>query len=189
MTRALIGICCLLISCAGVTACAQPNKKPMVNNLEEQLVSPDSLIVEALGQELAEIIFSPSTIKVYTIEPKGEIAEDDYEVEPHFIRKDYVGNLDKKSIKVLNHILLSDDKSYSNDTVVAQTFYLPVVEFEFKKGKKTASVLVSPNDRSWTVQSNGKRVFNHNYHNKELVERIVATIQNIKPKTKGKDKK
>lgn len=187
MTRTIVGVVCALLSCACLNACAQPtNPKPITKNIGEQLMSPDSIIVSTLGDELCDILFAPEKVEVYTLEPKSTVEDGDYETEPHFIRKAYVGNLDKKFVDVIRFILTSNESCYASDSTIAQTFYLPVVEFEYKKKKKSASVIISPNDGTWTVVSEGKRKLNYNYKNPELITKLVTGIQNIKPVIKDK---
>lgn len=190
MIRKLVGVVCVLLSCVCFKACAQPvDLKPITKNIGEQLVQPDSVITSNLGEDVCNILFSPDNVNVYTLEPKSKVEDGDYEAEPHFIRKTFVGRLDKKFVNVIGFILLSNNKSYAVDSTIAQTFYLPVIEFEYKKKKKSASVIISPNDGTWTVVCDGKRKLNYNYKNPELINRLVAGIQNIKPVSKDKKQK
>lgn len=190
MKRTLFGVVYMLLSCACLSACAQPiDSKPIAKNIGEHLMAPDSLIIATFGNEICDILFAPDKVDVYTIEPKSEVEDGDYETEPHFIRKMYVGNLDKKFIGVIQFILLSNKSCYTSDSTIAQTFYLPMIEFEYKKKKKSASVVISPNDGSWTVVSEGRRILNYNYKNHDLISRLVDGIKNIKPTNKGKNKK
>lgn len=190
MNRTIVGVVCMLLSCACLSACAQPiDTKPIAKNIGEQLMAPDSLIMATLGNEVCDILFAPDKVDVFTLEPKSKVEDGEYETEPHFIRKMYVGNLDKKFVGVIQFILLSNDSCYAADSTIAQTFYLPVIEFEYKKKKKSASVIISPNDGTWTVVCDGKRKLNYNYKNPELINRLVAGIQNIKPVSKDKKQK
>jgi hypothetical protein len=61
-----------------------------------------------------------------------------------------------------------------------------VIEFEYTKKKKSASVIISLNDGTWTVVSAGKRKLNYNYNNPELIDRLVTGIENIRPIVKDK---
>lgn len=190
MIRKLVGVVCVLLSCVGLKACAQPiDLKPISKNIGEQLVQPDSIINSNLGEDVCNILFSPDNVNVYILEPKSKVEDGDYETEPHFTRKTFVGSLDKKFVDVVGFILLSDSNCYAADSTIAQTFYLPVIEFEYKKKKKSASVIISPNDGTWTVVCDGKRKLNYNYKNPELINRLVAGIQNIKPVSKDKKQK
>jgi hypothetical protein len=192
MNSKIVGVVCMLLICTCLHACAQPvDTKPIAKNIGEQLMAPDSIIISKLGNEVCGILFAPDKVDVYTLEPKNEVDEGDYETEPHFVRKAYVGNLDKKFVDVIKFILLSNDSCYESDSTVVQTFYLPVIEFEYTKKKKSASVIISLNDGTWTVVSAGKRKLNYNYNNPELIVRLVTGIENIRPiiKDKQNDKK
>lgn len=190
MIRTIVGTVTILLSCICLYACAQNiDSKPLVKDVGNQLVQPDSLIVSILGAEVSDLLFNPDKVNVFTIEPKGKVEEIDYEVEQHFIRKTFVGSLDKKFYSLISFLLLSNNNCYACDSTIAQTFYLPVIEFEYNKKKKTASVIISPNDGTWTVVSEGKRILNYNYRNPELVDRLVSSIQGIKSDKKDKTKK
>lgn len=190
MTRTIVGVVCMLLSCVCLSACAQPiDTKPIAKNIGEQLMAPDSLIIATLGDEVCDILFAPDKVEVFTLEPKSKVEDGEYETEPHFIRKTYVGNLDKKFVGAIQFILLSNDPCYTSDSTIAQTFYLPMIEFEYKKKKRCASVVISPNDGSWTVVSEGKRILNYNYKNPDLISRLIEGIQNIRPIVKEKKRK
>lgn len=190
MMRAIVGVVGVLLSCVCLNACAQSiDTKPITRNIGKQLMVPDSIIITTLGNEICDILFTPDKVDVYTLEPKSEVVDGDYETEPHFIRKTYVGNIDKKFVDVIRFILLSNESCYTSDSIIAQTFYLPMIEFEYKKKKKSASVVISPNDGSWTVVSEGKRILNYNYKNPELIYKLVKGIQDIKPIIKEKRSK
>lgn len=181
---------CVFLSCIFLKACAQSiDKKPVAKNIGEQLLAPDSTIRVALGDETCCILFYPDKVNIYSLEGKSKVDEGDHETEPHYVRKAFIGNLDKKFMDVLGYILLSEKNNYSTDATLPQTFYLPVIEFEYSKNKKTASVVISPNDRSWSVVSGGKQLVNYNYRNPELINRLVSGLQNIKPVQKKKKRK
>ncbi len=180
MIRTIIGVVGMLLSCMCFTACAQTiDKKPITKNISEQLMQPDSIINSTLGDEVSGILFSPQRVNVYILEPKSQVSDGDYETEPHFVRKTFVGNVDKKFVNVIRFVLLSNNNCYTTDTTIAQTFYLPVVELEYKKKKNSVSVLISPNDGTWTVVSKGKRILNYNYKNPELINSLVDGLQRI----------
>ncbi len=190
MGRTLIGTLCVLLAGVGLMACAQsaPKKLP-IKNIGATFTTPDSTIVEAIGDTIIDVLTAPSKVNVYLIEPKSEPAATDHEVEPHFIRGQYIGTLDKKFIDVVNYVLVTDPQNYSNDSTAVQTFYMPVVELEYVKKKQSVSVVISPNDGTWSVVSHKKCIFNHNFKNSTLVNRMVTDIQALAEETKNTKKK
>lgn len=187
MSRLFLGIICIVLSGIGLTACAQGgDMKPLARNIGREFLQPDSAATAVLGESVAEVLLSPTGVDVYTLQPKSEVEKTDYETEPHFVRKDFVGNLDKKFVDVVNYVLITDERNYGNDSTIAQTFYLPVIELEYRKKKERVSVIISPNDRTWTVVSGGKRILHFNYRNEGLVNRLVNGFMGIKPIEKDK---
>lgn len=190
MGRTIIGTLCILFAGVGLMACAQsyPKKSP-VKNIGATFLTSDSTIVAELGDSIVDVLLAPSKVNVYLLEPKGEPAAADHEVEPHFIRGQFVGSLDKKFVDVVNYILVTDPRNYLNDSTVVQTVYIPVVELEYVKKKNSVSVVISPNDGTWSVVKNKKCLINRNYKNRELINRLVTNIQalaNDNKKTKEK---
>ena len=77
----------------------------------------------------------------------------------------------REQIAILQYILLSNEKSYSEDIISIEAPYRPVLEFEFTGTKKsTASVVISLSDRSWAIMYDGKEQFRYNYADIRLFE-------------------
>lgn len=185
MNQKILGALFLLFIAFGLPACAKSKeRRPKTIDIGKELLQADSTIISVLGEEIYDILSSPNQVNVYSIQPKKELSEDDYEVEPHFIRKSHIGNVSKRFQDVISYILITDTTNYGQDTTIAQTFYLPVVEIEYKKKKETVSVLISPNDNSWSIVKNSKRLLNNNYSNKEPINRLVKGLTNINSKKK-----
>ena len=135
-------------------------------------IQPDSTVCAMLGQSISDVLFNPNKVTCYTIKGKGEIETGDFQVEPHWVRDSLVGRLSPQMIGVLQFALVSNGENYKNDTLLRKTPYFPIIEFEFQKKKNVVHVLISTNDRTWTIVYNGVRQLNYNYHDRELIERF-----------------
>lgn len=139
----------------------------------DPMFSPDSIVYKSLGKTLSEILFSPTKVKVYSLKGVENVGKNDVEIEDHFVRDTLITTMDAKQVALLQYLLLSNEENYKNDSMQIRTPYLPQLEFEFTKKKgQTAHVVVSVNDRTWTIVYDDKVQFNWNYANKKLVIRF-----------------
>lgn len=84
-----------------------------------------------------------------------------FQVEPNFVRVTDPVLLDNDEIlTILNYLLLCPD-AYVRCEFRIEARYFPFWEFEFvHDGMPTASLLVSPADRTWSIASEGSRLTN-----------------------------
>ena len=163
----------ILMMTLTVTGMASCSAKTVKENQVVSLFTPDSIVYRNLGKSLSEILFSPSKVKVYSLKGVEHVGENDVEIESHFVRDTLIATLDVKQIALLQYLLLASEENYKNDSVQIRAPYLPQLEFEFTKKKgQTAHVVISVNDRTWTIVYDDKVQFNWNYANKGLVARF-----------------
>lgn len=168
--------CLFLMSLlCSATSFASCNK--ITGKIEKCNILPDSVVYYTLGKSMSEVLFSPSKVTCYTIKGKPTLTEEDYEVEPHFVRDSLVGKLNASEIAVLQFNLLSDKENYKEDSIKVRSPYVPCVEFCFEKKKQEAvHVVISLSDFSWTLIYDDKRQGNWNYEDKRLMERYCKKI-------------
>lgn len=166
---------CLILLMAlfiGMTSC---NAK---KNMKEDFVKPDSTVYKLLGKRLTEILFSPSKVYCYTLMGKDTIARNDVVIEGSFVRDSFIEKLDDGQISILQYLLLSNEENYRNDSLVIRSPYIPILEFEFIKKKDSAHVIISLQDRTWSVVYDDKTQFNWNFANKKLIQRYCSYYLN-----------
>ena len=176
----------LTLTITGMSSCSAKTPKGSHPN---SMFSPDSIVYKRLGKSLSEILFSPAKVKVYSLKGVENVGKNDVEIEDHFVRDTLVATLDSKQIALFQYLLLANEENYKNDSVQIRAPYLPQLEFEFiKKKDQIAHVVVSVNDRTWTVVYDDKVQFNWNYANKSLVARFCNYFieKGIKIKKEGK---
>lgn len=160
----------ILMSCCFV-ACA---KTPVHDDKTDECWNmPDSTVVKQLGTSLTRVLFSPKKVKCYHLLSKQNISEKEIQPVKGFVRDTLLTTLTKSQTAVLQYLLLSNTKSYSEDVVSIEAPYRPVIEFEFISKKKiSASVIISISDRSWVIIYDGKEQFKYNYADARLLERF-----------------
>lgn len=154
----------------GMMSCSA---KAVKDNWAESMFAPDTMVYKSLGKTLSEILFSPAKVNVYSLKSVETIGKDDVVIEDHFVRDTLITSMNVKQIAVLQYLLLGNKDNYQNDSIQIRAPYLPQLEFEFiKKKGLTAHVVVSVNDRTWTVLYDDKVQFNWNYAHKKLIARF-----------------
>lgn len=139
---------------------------------------PDSVVINRLGQDLSETIFSPDCVKCYGVSYNDTLTNDSNRIFSGYIRSTDAKVLDNGRIALIQFLLPADSVNYSNDTNRVQSPYIPVMEFAFsKKGKPSASILISPSDHTWQIIQDGKLVFSYNYHNSETANRLYRLLK------------
>lgn len=185
--KKLFLILMMTLTVTGMTSCSAKTPK---GGQSDPMFSPDSTVYKSLGKSLSEILFSPKTVKVYSLKGVENVGKNDIEIEDHFVRDTLVATLDAKQIALFQYLLLANEENYKNDSVQIRAPYLPQLEFEFtRKKEQTAHVVVSVNDRTWTVVYDDKVQFNWNYANKSLVARFCNYFIEKGIKIKKEDKK
>lgn len=171
----------------GMTSC---NAKTPKGGQLDSMFTPDSTVYKSLGKSLSEILFSPTKVRVYSLKGVENVGQNDVEIEDHFVRDTLITTLDARQLAVLQYLLLAHDENYKKDSMQIRAPYLPQLEFEFTKKKgQTAHVVVSVNDRTWTVIYDDKVQFNWNYANKDLVARFCNYFIEKGRKIKKEEKK
>lgn len=168
--KKLFLILVLSLAVTGIMSCQAKGAK---SEQMEKMIVPDSSVYKTLGKTLSEVLFSPTKVNVYTLKGVENVGKDDVEVEDHFVRGSLLTTLSAKQVAILQYLLLCNEENYKNDSIQIRAPYLPQLEFEFVKKKSApAHVILSPNDRTWTVVFDDKKQFNWNYAQKELVTRF-----------------
>lgn len=158
------------VTIMGMTSCSA---KAVKNHSIESMFVPDSIVYKNLGKTLSEILFSPSKVNVYYLKGVENIGTGDVAIEGNYVRDTLITSMDAKQIAVLQYLLLENNENYKNDSVQIRAPYIPQLEFEFIKRKgQSAHVVISVNDRTWTVVYDDKVQFNWNYAQKEIVTRF-----------------
>ena len=139
---------------------------------------PDSVVINQLGQALSEIVFSPDWVECYGVSYNDSLTNDGNRIFNGYIRSTDATVIDNGQIALIQFLLPADSVNYSNDSIRVQSPYIPVMEFAFsKKGKPSASILISPSDHTWQIVQDGKLVFSYNYHNSETINRLMRTFE------------
>ena len=160
----------MTLTVIGMTSCSAKTTR---GTLTTSLFAPDSVVYKSLGKSLSEILFSPSKVKVYSLKGVENVGESDVEIEDHFVRDNLIATMDANQVALLQYLLLTNEENYKNDSTQIRAPYLPQLEFEFTKKKgQVAHVVISVNDRTWTVIYDDKVQFNWNYANKRIVTRF-----------------
>lgn len=134
---------------------------------------PDSTISQQLGASLTNVLFSPKKVTCYHLIRKKDITDKDVQPIKGYVRDSLLTVFTDKQTAVLQYLLLTNNKSYSEDIISIEAPYVPVIEFEFAdKKKRVASVIISLSDRSWTIMYDEKEQFNYNYADARLLDRF-----------------
>ena len=161
-----------LLCSASMASCS-----PKLEKTAKYAIQPDSSVYYTLGKTMSEVLFSPTKVTCYIIQGKATVAEEDIELEPHYVRDSLVAKLNASQISLLQFNLLADEENYKEDSMKVRSPYVPCVEFCFEKKKmEPVHVIVSLSDFSWTVVFDDKRQFNWNYEDKRLMERYCKMI-------------
>lgn len=170
----LIVFSALAISCFA----AKEQKTKKESKAVTYAVQPDSSVYSTLGKTMIDILFSPNKVTCYAIKGKAQVDDEDYELEPHYVRDSLITRLSTSQINMLQFFILSDKNNYMQDSVKVRSPYVPSLEFCFEKKKQQVHVLVSRSDFSWTIFYDDKKQGNWNYHEKRIVGRYCKMICN-----------
>lgn len=156
-----------------VSCQAFPLKKTKAIDLQ---LCPDSTMIANLGTSVADLLFNPTTVTCYTIKGKVKTEENDFVLEPHFVKDSIVGVLSDNMVAILNFSLIADGENYHNDSILVKSPYMPQLGFEYANKTITANVLISFSDLSWTLIFDGKKQFNYNYFDTRALEKIYNAL-------------
>jgi hypothetical protein len=145
----------------------------------KKLIQPDSAVYSMLGKTMSEVLFNPTSVTCYTLKGKTEVGPSDYQVEPHWVRDSLVGELSPDLYGILQFALIANCENYKDDSLRLKAPYVPVLEFEFCKKKTEVHIIISVQDRTWTIMYDDKRQVHFNYHDCDLIERFCALF--LKP--------
>lgn len=162
-------IVCMIVAC--FAACSAGGKSEKAKTMEKpgfcaRWNGPDSIAYSHLGRNLSTVLFSPQEVKVYRVSWTDSI--ENGQLEPNFTRDALIAKLSKEEIAALQFCLLSDSNNFVKDSIVVMSPYIPVLDFEFRKKKEVAHVLVSLSDFTWTIIYDDKKQFNYNYHSNAI---------------------
>lgn len=139
----------------------------------DEWIHPDSVAYNILGRRLTDILMNSKSVKIYSLAFKEVINPDDYEIEPHFVREKFLGFLTKDQKNILRYMLISNGANYHMDTtMIVMSPYYPIIEFEFKKKKETAHVIISLSSYTWAVKYDDKIQFKYNYASGTFIKRF-----------------
>ena len=164
---------CLLVPCLMCEAACVNGKTK-----EQRFPTVDSIVYVTLGRTVTDILLSPSKVNCYLLKGKSEVAKEDVEVEPHYVRDSLLANLSSKEIGILQFVLVFDKDCYKDDSVKVKSPYMPRYEFEFVKKNAVVHVIISLQDYTWTVMYDGKEFAHFNFANKEVVEKFCKMYFN-----------
>ncbi len=176
-TKVFLALGCIALfsmGCMAKSKKSQTSDKPIC---EEWLI-PDSATYNLLGKNLSTILFSPNSVKCYSVEWQDTITS--YQLEPYFSQDSLIAKLSKEQIAVLQYSLLDDTNNFVNDTIVVMAPYTPKIDFQFTKKDQVAHILVSPNNFSWTIIYDDKKQFTYNYHNPSFCKLLNHFYAKIK---------
>ncbi len=165
------------IFCFALSAFASCNSYAPSDRIGTQKgVTPDSTVYATLGKTLSDILFNPGKVNLYKLKGKDSVEKNDVEIESHYVRDSYIGKVRPEVFSILQFNVISDPINYQRDSVLVKAPYYPEYELEFVKGKKTAHVLISVNDKTWTIIYDDKRQFNWNYADKRSMDRFMELL-------------
>lgn len=176
MKNFLILFSCLILCTLSCSAVAFSNKTKITGDS----IKVDSLAQTQLGISVTETLMNPGKVSCYILKGKSETDENDFVVEPHYVRDSLVGTLTPEMYSILQFALIADQNNYKTDSVLVKSPYVPQLEFEFARKRITVHVVVSLSDYSWSIIFDGKKQFNWNYANKELIHRYCTMLINNK---------
>lgn len=176
-TKLILALCCIALLSMGCMAKGKKAKTAEKPLCEEWLM-PDSATYKILGKNLSTILFSPNSVKCYSVKWQDSISAD--QLEPYFAQDSLISKLTKEQIAVLQYTLLDDADNFVNDSIVVMSPYVPKLDFEFTRKNQIAHVLVSPNSIQWTIVYDDKKQFTYNFHNPSFCKFVNQFYTGIK---------
>lgn len=166
----------LALSFLWVTSCSARSKSEAeTRKTSPEWMCPDSIAYSHLGKNLSNLLFSPKTVKCYSITWEDTVTQ--AQLEPYFRQDSLLQKLSKEEIAIIQFALLSDGDNYTRDSIVVMSPYRPCLDIEFCNKKEKAHLLVSLSDFTWTILYDDKKQFNFHYHSRSF-ERLCKKYLN-----------
>ena len=113
-------------------------------------IIPDSAVIQLWGDMACDILFAPSKVNCYTLNPTAR-PEDNSKLIGGFVVDRLIGNIAKTYYPVLQ-FLLADIENYQTDsTSITKCPFTPYLAFEFIKNKEKVFLFVAYNCKSWGI--------------------------------------
>ena len=158
------------VACAGT---------PKNKTIRDGWLKPDSTISQQLGASLSSLLFSPKKVVCYHLVHKQNVSDNEVQPIKGYVRDSVLAVFSDKQTEILQYLFLSNKESYSEDIISIEAPYIPIIEFEFiDKKKRTANVIISLSDRSWSIIYDEKEQFRYNYADAKLLERFCNCFLN-----------
>lgn len=134
----------------------------------------DSVVSERLGDSIMKVVVAPDSVKCFHVSYREKVKESDYLVVKSFVRDSLITHLNEGQIAVMQFVLLSEPRNYTEKSTIVKSPYWPTVEFEFyKKDFVPVSVVVSTLNQSWQVLRSRVEVTSFNFEDEELIKRYI----------------
>lgn len=151
----------VLVMVGTMTACSESSVAQKSNGSlgSKNSVVADSAVINLLGEEMCQALFSPSKVTCYQMAPTFGGEGNDME---YFLKAERtkIGKLETYH-QVPLQLFLADIANYNLDTSEEpKCFFAPYLAFEFAgNNKKQVTVYVSFNCEKWAFEQDGKVVF------------------------------
>lgn len=140
-----------MISIAMSLGCTM-QRKTFNGIISNELLKPDSMITDFLGKDLINILYSPDSVKCYSLKPLSRPDSTNQTVAGFTVNK-YKGTVADNYISILQ-FLMQSNRNYGIDTLVKECKFTPDIAFSFYKSKKQADVLISMDCEMWGFYHN-----------------------------------
>ena len=150
----------VLVMVGTMTACSESSVAQKSNGSfgGKNSVVADSAVINLLGDEMCQVLFSPSKVTCYQMAPTfgGEGSDKDYFLKAERTK---IGKLETYH-QVPLQLFLADISNYNLDTSEEpKCFFAPYLAFEFTgANKKVVTVYISFNCEKWAFEQDGKVV-------------------------------
>lgn len=154
----------MLVIMGLLTACSESSvaqKSNVVLTKEKHFIQPDSLVVQCLGESVCNVLFSPSKVVCYQVEPTFGGGSDSTKV---FLeaRRMKIAQIDQSKYTILQ-FLIADSTNYDFSLEEPKCFFSPYFVFTFSNRKESVTVYMSFNCKKWAFENNGEvKMFKYN---------------------------
>lgn len=147
-----------------LTACSESSiaqKSKVIITNEKHFIQPDSLVVQWLGESVCNVLFSPSRVVCYQVEPTfgGEENSKDAFLKAKRMK---IAQIGQPKYAILQ-FLIADSTNYDFSPEEPKCHFTPYYAFTFSRRKESVTVFISFNCKKWAVESNGEvKTFKYN---------------------------